>query len=175
MTPASLRRTAAALLAAVACTPALADLQRCRAIADDRARLACYDALAAAPAAATPAAPAATAAPAAAAVPRSAAAAAIPAAPAATAARNDAAFGLPATGAQAPQQEVVSRLPGLFEGWDRGSRIRLANGQVWQVADGTSAATALRDPVVRVRRAALGTYVMEIEGLTRTVRVRRVE
>jgi hypothetical protein len=155
------------LMCAVAAPSAFAqaDLQRCRAVADDRARLACYDALAAAPAPARPAAPVA-------------AAAAVPAAPAAAAAPAPAppsTFGLSARSASGAADEVQSHLPGLFEGWDPGTRLRLANGQVWRVMDGSSAATALREPKVRIKRAALGTYVMEIEGLNRSPRVQRLE
>lgn len=134
-------------------------LRRCRALADAGARLACYDAL---PLASRPAS--VTEPPAA-------------AAPAPTAAG----FGLPA----APEalERIESRFEGLdkglnngrFEGWGPRTRFRLANGQVWQVVDDSSASYWLPDPKVVVRRAALGSFVLEIEGAKRTVRVRRVE
>lgn len=70
---------------------------------------------------------------------------------------------------------MTSSLPGLFQGWGPNARLRLANGQVWQVVDGSSAALYLRDPAVTVRRAALGSYLMEIAGTNHAPRVRRVE
>ena len=63
----------------------------------------------------------------------------------------------------------------MFEGWGPTSRIRLTNGQVWQVTDGSSAPLSLQSPRVTVKRALLGGYVMEFEGSNRTARVRRVE
>lgn len=140
----------------VAAQPAGDGWQRCRAVADAAARLACYDALVdAGTAAARPAAPVAAPAPA--------------PAPAAAAAE----FGL--SGTARSLQAVTSSLPGLFQGWGPNARLRLANGQVWQVVDGSSAALYLRDPAVTVRRAALGSYLMEIAGTNHAPRVRRVE
>jgi hypothetical protein len=73
-------------------------------------------------------------------------------------------------------QAVDSHIPGEFRGWEAGSRIKLANGQVWEVADGSRGALApVIDPKVRVRRGVLGSFYLEIEGLNRSPRVRRVE
>jgi hypothetical protein len=158
-TPAPTAWLAACLVATglalpVAAQPAGEGWQRCRAIADAAARLACYDALVdAGTAAAGAAAPMAAPAP----------------APAAAAAD----FGL--SGTARSLQAVTSSLPGLFQGWGPNARLRLANGQVWQVVDGSSAALYLHDPAVTVRRAALGSYVMEIAGTNHAPRVRRVE
>ena len=134
--------------------PAAADetaLRRCRTLADAPARLACYDALplAAPAAAATPAATPASTPPVA------------------------AAFGLQRV--DETVLEIVSSIPGLFEGWRAGDRIRLANGQLWQVSDDSTAVYYLRDPKVTVRRAAMGTFVLDIEGARRLPRVRRLE
>jgi hypothetical protein len=122
-------------------------LRRCRALAADAARLACYDAIALAPAAA-------------------AAAASAVAAPAAR-------FGLP----EGPDriERVQSRIEGRFEGWRPLDRFRLANGQVWQVIDGSTGVYWLDSPRVAVRRGALGSFVLEIEGVKPFVRVRRIE
>ena len=139
-------------------------LRRCRALGDAPARLACYDAL---PLAAVPAAIGAT--PAVAALGQRAAP---PAAPASAAKSGEESFGFEGRSAT---QEVSSSIPGIFEGWDRRTRFRLANWQVWQVIDDSSAAYYLRDPKVVVRRAALGSFMMEIEGARQAPRVRRVE
>ncbi|MDE2080115.1 MAG: hypothetical protein KGI90_02090 [Burkholderiales bacterium] len=141
---------AALLLATAGAAQADAEagLRHCRALGDAGARLACYDAL---PIDAQPAAP--------------------PAAP--TLAQQQAAFGLP----QSPStqlQEVTSFIPGHFEGWDPGTRITLGNGQVWQITDDTSAAYELDNPRVTVRRAAFGSFMLDIEGARRTPRARRL-
>lgn len=143
-----------ALLLAQFPSAVLADddsLRRCRALAADTARLACYDAIALAPAAVAAAvAPAGSAA----------------AAPAAR-------FGLP----EGPDriERVESRIEGRFEGWRPLDRLRLANGQVWQVIDGSTGVYWLDSPRVAVRRGALGSFVLEIEGVKPFVRVRRIE
>ncbi|MDP1899887.1 MAG: hypothetical protein Q8K96_05485 [Rubrivivax sp.] len=139
-----------------------AALRRCRALADAPARLACYDALplGAAAAAATAAAPGAQT------MGTPPVAAAAPAATPAT-------FGLEQQRAELP--EINSRIAGRFEGWGPRSRIRLANGQLWQVSDDSSGVYDLMDPKVTVRRATLGSFILEIEGARRAPRVRRVE
>ena len=168
-------------------------LRRCRSVADVAARLACYDALpVAAQAAAAPSSPVRGAAPAAVAVAAAGAAsmAVATAAPVATAAlvlpappepvAPAAAAPMPAArfGLEAPRADIAainSRIVGVMDGWGPRTRFKLANGQVWQVTDDSSGAYDLKDPQVTVRRAAFGSFVLEIEGANRTPRVRRVE
>jgi hypothetical protein len=177
------------LLLALAAPLAHADdeaLRRCRGLADAGARLACYDALplaAAVTRAATPQAPAAAAVPAVPAPPARtmAAIAPLPDTPApprpaplaADPAAAAAAFGLDR--ARTELAELASTIPGTFEGWGPRTRIRLANGQVWQVSDDSVGEYYLNSPRVTIRRAPLGGYVMEIEGARRMAKVRRVE
>jgi hypothetical protein len=163
-----------------AAEPADGALRQCRALRDAGARLACYDALPLAPAAVAPVAPVQAQAPArpaglppSAAVPAATPAAAAPAAVAATPLSPEAAFGLESR--RSAVQDISSSLPGVFEGWDRNTRFTLANGQVWQISDGSSASYYLRDVKVTVRRAALGSFRLEIEGATQAPRVQRVE
>lgn len=141
--------------------PAQDGLQRCRAMSDGAARLACYDALADAARAAA-AAPAALATPAAATAP----------APSRTA---EATFGLPETRRPDAVDAVNSTVGPRFSGWGPNSRIRLANGQVWQVTDGTSVELPEGPRKVSVKRGALGSYYLDFEGLNTSPRVRRVE
>lgn len=156
------------LLALSAVTaPALAQpagsLKACRAITESAARLACYDALPLptdAPAASRSAAPAQAAA--------AVGGTQAPANPASS-------FGLEAKAAQSAPDAIDSHIEGRFEGWEAKSRIRLANGQVWQVVDGSRGVLNLDNPKVRVRKGVLGAFYMDIEGTGRTPRVRRVE
>jgi hypothetical protein len=138
-------------------------LQACRAIGDAARRLACYDALPlpAADAAAPNAAP-------------KPGAAATPAA----APHDPANFGFEAKAAQATQAalpSIGSYIPGRFEGWGPRQRIKLANGQVWQVTDDSNAAMSVMDPKVTIRRGALGAFYLEFEQSNRTARVKRIE
>lgn len=70
---------------------------------------------------------------------------------------------------------IESQIPGRFEGWQPNTSIRLANGQVWQVTDGSSRIYDLVNPKVEIRRGVLGAFYLNIYGDNRTVRVRRLQ
>lgn len=193
------RALAGRLFAAVAIAlPALAsavpaeglgdELARCRAIAEPTARLKCYDLIAvdggARRAAGDPTAGAAAAA--SAIRPHAATVRAVPASQAggagrapsehgATAPAATASFGLERTSPAQAIQELRSTIPGAFTGWEARTRWTLANGQVWQVADGSRAYYRLESPAVRITRGVLGSFFMEIEGVSHAVPVRRLE
>jgi len=148
---------------------------RCRGIADTANRLACYDAL---PMNVTPAAtqaPPIAAPKAAPAKPSSQPpAASAPAAPQQQAAAQS--FGMEN---RAPEVELPttmqSTIPGHFEGWGPKARIKLANGQVWQIADDSQAYFNLDNPKVVIRRGMMGGFFLEVEDSNRSPRVRRVQ
>jgi hypothetical protein len=131
-----------------------AALQRCRDLRDAAARLACYDAI---PLTSGPT--------------RSTAPSAAPAAaPAST-------FGFearPAPTAPPPIEAIESAIDGPFDGWLPRGQFKLANGQVWEVSDGSTAAYDLKSPKVRITRGVSGTFFMAIDGVSQTPRVRRV-
>lgn len=150
------------------------ELLRCRAIADSLARITCYDAItlprAAAARPAVPAAAPATAAPQASTVASQASAAQTTAA---TDLSGD--FGLPERAAVQALQFIDSALQGQFDGWTPQTKLQLANGQVWEIADGSTGAYALaHNPKVRISRGMLGSFFMAVEGVPQTPRVRRV-
>jgi hypothetical protein len=70
---------------------------------------------------------------------------------------------------------IESTIPGHFEGWYPNKRVRLANGQVWQVADGSTRPYELDNPKVTIRRGVLGAYYLDLSVDNRSIRVRRVE
>ncbi|TXI07202.1 MAG: hypothetical protein E6Q76_08810 [Rhizobium sp.] len=72
-------------------------------------------------------------------------------------------------------QSLDSTLGPDFSGWGPNSHIRLANGQIWQVVDGSSVALPAGARKVTVKRGALGSFYLDIEGLNTTPRVRRIE
>jgi hypothetical protein len=154
----------AAAVAAQAQSVPAEQLQRCRELTAAEARLACYDAIALtaprAPAAAVPAGVAVAATPAAAPL--------APVAPTQT-------FGLPAKAIESPVQAIESRFEGRFEGWEPNSQIKMANGQVWRISDGSSANYELQSPKLKVKRGLFGAYFLEIEGANASPRVVRVK
>lgn len=134
---------------ALAQTPATA---RCQALADTTARLACYDTLF--PPLTREAAPAK------------------PASPPPDAAAQ---FGLPQKPKPAEVESIETLVVAGFEGWGPNDRIRLQNGQVWEVVDGSSGTITPAMRKVTVRRGALGSFFLDFEGLTKSPRVRRVQ
>ena len=128
-----------------------AGLQRCRAIAEAAQRLACYDAL---PLAAPPASAAAPAAPARSPLAR---------------------FGFEDRPQGDELPSMQSQVNGRFDGWGPRSLIRLANGQVWEVVDGSSGWVGAVNPKVTLRRGVMDSFFLEFEGLNASPRVRRVQ
>lgn len=71
---------------------------------------------------------------------------------------------------------VVSNVNGEFRGWaGRGTRITLANGQVWEVTDSsTRLSVKLDNPVVTVTPGVLGAWFLQVEGYNTRARVKRI-
>ncbi|MFZ5843167.1 MAG: hypothetical protein ACOY3E_09760 [Pseudomonadota bacterium] len=144
----------------------------CRAVADNAARLACYDALVdqlpkaviAEAAAQEAAAPAVVSHP----VP-----AAQPVAVVAT--QTPAEFGLERQAQQAQIESIQSRIVGTFRGWEAKSKITLENGQVWQIIDGTRGVYSLESPAVTIERGVFGTFFLKIDGVNRSPKVKRLK
>jgi len=173
-----------AALAVVAPAQAADDaaLARCREIADPTARLACYDAL---PKSGVEARPGTTA-------PAPAAAPAPSSAPGTQAKPPAEQFGLenrtspPKTMAElfglesrTPPPKTLDqidvRVLGTFEGWWPDAFIKLVNGQVWQVTDGTSRFYQIENATVTITRGIGGAFYLNLVGDNRTVRVKRVQ
>lgn len=136
----------------------------CRSLSEPGARLACYDAIPAAPVSAAAAAPAPVPAPA-----RVSAAAPAP--------TQEQRFGMETVKPAEPEAPkfIESTIPGRFEGWGPNTRFTLANGQEWRVVDGSEAVLSpMQDPKVRIVRNVFGTTFLEIPGTNNSPKVRRV-
>jgi len=119
---------------------------KCRALADTASRLACYDAM--------------------------------PLGAASTNAGDQANFGnaTVAKVQEAQPKSMDSTVAGEFAGWGPGTRITLANGQVWKVIDDSSAVLPRRsDTKVHIERNVFGTMFLRAEGSNSSAKVRRVE
>ena len=68
-----------------------------------------------------------------------------------------------------------STIPGMFQGWGPNTVIALANGQSWQISDGSTGYIQSENVKVKIRRAFMGSFVMEFEGSNRVAKVRRVK
>ena len=139
-----------------------AALAQCRHLADGGARLSCYDAIplaAAAPVSALVSLPAT-----------------VPAASIAlTPQQKLASFGMETTPKSDRLEQVETSINGHFDGWLPNQLITLANGQVWRVVDGSEGVGDIDNPRVTVRRGVLGAFYLDIDGITRAPKVRRVQ
>ena len=85
-------------------------------------------------------------------------------------------FAVKPLSAPTAQETLQSHIVGRFEGWKANSTITLANGQVWQITDGSSAYfPRLSDPKVRIRTGMFGALYFEVEGENHMARVRRIK
>jgi hypothetical protein len=70
---------------------------------------------------------------------------------------------------------ITSRIMGEFDGWSRGSVLKLENGQWWEIVDSASfSVPSMMNPVVTIEPAMLGSWLLKVEGYNRSARVTRV-
>ena len=69
---------------------------------------------------------------------------------------------------------VQSEIRGEFRGWQKGDKIRLENGQVWEVIDGTLAIPPTPLAKITIEPGFMGSWLMKVEGYNASARVRRV-
>lgn len=74
------------------------------------------------------------------------------------------------------EEDIVSRLPGTFTGWNSNTTFRLENGMVWRVSEGSSfSVRAIENPQVTISKGMFNAWFLRVEGYNSQVRVRRVE
>lgn len=83
-------------------------------------------------------------------------------------------IGLPTPAARGEAESVATSIAGEFLGWVPNGQITLANGQVWRVIDGSRGVYKLSNPKVEIKRGALGSFNLDIEGTFQSPKVRRV-
>jgi len=90
---------------------------------------------------------------------------------------NEDAFGAELIGGRETlgPDEIQSRLVGEFTGWRGNTTFTLENGQVWRQAEEGRLVFRSDAPLITIRRGAFGTYRLTVEGVNRSVRVRRLE
>lgn len=82
----------------------------------------------------------------------------------------------PAKAAVAEDNSISSTIAGKFDGWSGNALIKLSNGQVWRIVDGSSAVLSpMNNPAVTVERNFVGTFFLKIEGTNNSPKVRRVQ
>jgi len=197
-----MRTTVSLLLAPMVLTSSLAlgadngdsatAFMKCARIASDAQRLSCYDRLATelielgvSSPGDVPAGPTATATPAPVpaagqggdANPSAAAPAVAGSAGAGAVATSEEGFGLERT-KEAQDKDinsVQSRYVGEFTGWDGATTFPLENGQVWQQIESGRMSWKATNPMITIKRGFMGSYKLSVEGVNKSVRVKRIK
>lgn len=78
-----------------------------------------------------------------------------------------------------PATDIETRLVGDFTGWSGKTVFTLGNGEVWQQTNNYISDYSPRNPITRpkvtITKSMFGSYNMRIEGVKRTVQVKRVQ
>ncbi|MEO6066168.1 MAG: hypothetical protein ABIP49_10370 [Lysobacterales bacterium] len=71
---------------------------------------------------------------------------------------------------------IVAHLDGEFRGWKGSTKFTLDNGQVWeQIEPGSLIARRVNNPAVTIKPAMMGTWMLQVDGYNRSVRVQRIK
>jgi hypothetical protein len=72
-------------------------------------------------------------------------------------------------------RSIRSHIVGFFRGFEGGTEVRLANGQLWRQMDSADLAVHKTDPQVVIEKGFFGGYRLSVNGLNRSIRVKRIE
>lgn len=80
-----------------------------------------------------------------------------------------------ATAPDREQEPVRSSIAGEFRGWSNGSVFLLANGERWQVTEGSYSVRPVSNPGVTIRPGVISGWYMEVDGQPVKAKVRRLK
>lgn len=74
------------------------------------------------------------------------------------------------------EEPIVAAIVGEFNGFRKGQRYRLDNGQVWEQTDTASLAGVRRtNPQVRIKPGMMGAWWLKLDGYNTQAKVQRIE
>lgn len=76
---------------------------------------------------------------------------------------------------QSSRTVIESQIEGDFTGWSGRTRFKLANGMVWQQVGSGEFRHRAENPNVRIEPKSLGSWKLYVEGLSRSVKVKRIK
>lgn len=80
-----------------------------------------------------------------------------------------------ATAPDREQEPVRSAITGEFRGWSTGTVFTLANGDRWQVTEGSYSVRPVANPSVTLRPGLISGWYMEVDGHPVKAKVRTVK
>lgn len=76
---------------------------------------------------------------------------------------------------EAPRVTIESQIDGEFTGWSGRTRFKLKNGMVWQQVGSGEFFYRATDPNVRIEPKSLGSWKLYVDGIGRSVKVKRIK
>ena len=74
------------------------------------------------------------------------------------------------------KESIQSRILGAFNGWDGYTKFELENGQIWQQSSFGVLRVKMNNPTIIIKKARMSdSYLLKVEGLNSSVRVKRIE
>ena len=72
-------------------------------------------------------------------------------------------------------ESIESNIIGSFSGWEKGMKLKLANGQVWKVISQRTGYKKMENPKIVISIGAWGSYNAKVEGLNARAKVKRIK
>jgi hypothetical protein len=78
---------------------------------------------------------------------------------------------------RSPRDSLVTRIDGVFTGWNGHTKFHLNNGQVWQQIDSSAQFEGIRlvNPEISIKPGFMGSFMLSVEGYNSEVRVKRIK
>ena len=74
------------------------------------------------------------------------------------------------------KKRIQSRILGALNGWDGYTKFELDNGQIWQQSSFGVLRVKMNNPTIIIKKARMSdSYLLKVEGLNSSVRVKRIE
>ncbi len=70
--------------------------------------------------------------------------------------------------------EMSSTAVGQFDFWNKGQRVELENGQVWEITNSTNLYHKAANPRVTIEKGLFSSFYMHIDGVSKSLKVRRI-
>lgn len=71
--------------------------------------------------------------------------------------------------------EMSSTAVGQFDFWNKGQRVELENGQVWEITNSTNLYHKTSNPRVTIEKGLFSSFYMHIDGVSKSLKVRRID
>lgn len=84
-------------------------------------------------------------------------------------------FGLERKVVASSPENISSAITGKIKHWKPGVSLKLDNGQIWEIKSGRKIYYPITNPKVTIKKASLGSFLMNIEGLNSSFKVKRIK